>query len=265
MSHLSPLRIAQITDIHLFADPNQCLLGLQTTASFQPILQQLEALDPQPDLLLLTGDLSQDSTTASYEMLSAWLTPLGIPTYWVPGNHDCPTTMAQVLNQAPFFSEKSFRLGEWQFLLLSSYVPGCVHGYISPEDLDWLDQQLTTAAAFPTLLAFHHPPFLVGSTWMNDIGLLNAEELFAVCDRHPQIKLVLFGHIHQEFHCSRNGIHYLGTPSTCIQFKPKSAKFSLDEQQPGFRQIALYPDGSWNTQVQRIAYLGQPDLAAIGY
>lgn len=265
MRESSSLLIAQITDIHLFAETDKQLLGLQTSDSFEAVIQHLRSLPKQPDLLLLTGDLSQDESAQSYEILQNRLNPLGIPAYWLPGNHDDMELMTQILQRSPMSAQKSFEAGGWQFLLLNTAVPGCVHGYLSTESLTWLDNELCKNADKPTLISFHHPPFLVGADWMNDIGLLNADDLFEVCDRHPQIKLALFGHIHQEFSRQRNGVHYLGTPSTCIQFKPNSPKFSLDQQQPGIRLVTLHSDGTWESAVQRIAYRCQLDLAAAGY
>jgi Icc protein len=95
--------------------------------------------------------------------------------------------------------------------------------------------------------------------------LQNSEDLFAVLDRHPQVKLVIFGHIHQNFQQQRQDVEYLGTPSTCVQFEPQSSNFSLDNMQPGFRLLDLYPDGTWKTQVERVVYGHQLDLAATGY
>jgi Icc protein len=89
--------------------------------------------------------------------------------------------------------------------------------------------------------------------------------LFEVIDRHPQVHLVIFGHIHQELERSHRGVHYLGCPSTCIQFLPQSDKFALDETELGFRLINLYPDGTFQTQVERVAYAHQLDIAATGY
>ncbi len=265
MSPSSSLLIAQLTDIHLFARFEGSLLGLQTSESFQAVLEQVSTLERHPDLLLLTGDLSQDGTVASYNILERMLQPLGIPVCYVPGNHDCPTTMQKLLARSPFLPEKSLRLGGWQLILLDSSVPESVHGQFTPEHLEWLEQELQRSPDTPTLIAFHHPPFEIGSRWMDEIGLKNTEDLLAVCDRHPQIKLALFGHIHQEFGHSRKGVTYLGTPSTCIQFKPNTPDFSLDEQPPGFRLVTLYPNGTWDTQIQRIAYSCELDLAAAGY
>ncbi len=265
MTLLSPLRVVQMTDAHLFADGNQRLLGLPTLESFQAVLDQVNSLEHKPDLILLTGDLSQDGTPESYQKLQRWLTPLNIPTYWLPGNHDFLPAMEQVLDDRVISPEKSFEVGGWHFLLLNSQVSGCVHGYLTRETLNWLDKHLKGLRNRPTLVGLHHPPFAVGSDWLDGSTLKNPEELFAVLDRHPQVKLVLFGHIHQEYSRQRRQVQYLGTPSTCIQFEPGSEDFALGDECPGFRLLHLYPDGRWWTVVKRTSYLHQLDLAARGY
>lgn len=265
IDQVSPFSIAQITDIHLFIDEKQELLGLRTTKSFQAVIERLQYLQPHLDLLLLTGDLSQDGTPESYENVQNLLNPLALPTYWLAGNHDCINAMQQILNRPPFSPRKAFTYKGWNFLLINSGVPGCVHGYLSPEKLNWLNFALEIMGDRPTLVALHHPPFRLNSDWLDNSTLQNPKELFGVLDRHPQVKLVLFGHIHQEFHRQRNGVNYLGSPSTSIQFQPQSAKFSLDYQQPGFRLLNLHPDGRWETKIERVSFGYQLDLAATGY
>lgn len=100
---------------------------------------------------------------------------------------------------------------------------------------------------------------------MDQISLRNPDHLFAVLDRYPQVKVVLFGHIHQEFALTRAGIEYLGCPSTCVQFKPSQPDFALDQQPPGFRLLTLHPDGQFDTAIKRVNYQPLPDLAATGY
>jgi 3',5'-cyclic-AMP phosphodiesterase len=265
MSQASSLLVAQLTDIHLFATPQQDLVGFPTIESFQAVLQTLKELQPSPDLLLLTGDLSQDHTKESYQNLKDLISPLQIPTYWLPGNHDSLPFMEELLTEFPFFPQKSFQQGNWNFILLNSGVPGYVHGYLSGTTLDWLDRQLAELPPQPTLVSLHHPPFLVNSEWLDTSTLQNPEELFAVLARYPQVKLVLFGHIHQEFDREFQGVRYLACPSTCIQFKPKSEKFGLDALEPGFRLLKLYADGSIETEVERVAFAGMVDLTAKGY
>jgi Icc protein len=258
------LRIVQLTDIHLFAQTEQCLLGVPTAQSFAALVHQLQQLAPQPDLILITGDLSQDGTAASYNQVQALLSSLEIPVYWLPGNHDCVEVMERTLQHPLFLPDKAFEKNGWRFLLLNSQEPGCVHGRLTSERLAWLDRELCREVML-TIVALHHPPFAVNSTWLDTSILQNSDELFAVLDRHAHVKLVVFGHIHQEFQRQHNGVTYLGTPSTCIQFEPESSDFALDQEQPGFRVIELEADGSWASQVHRIEYTCKLDLAAAGY
>jgi 3',5'-cyclic-AMP phosphodiesterase len=261
MTHSVPLLVAQLTDTHLFADEHQTMKDFATVQSFQAVLDQLAQF--RPDLLLLTGDLSQDETIASYQQLRDRLAPLQIPAYWLAGNHDQSLEdMTSVLCTALISPEKSFDRGGWQFILLNSMLPQQVQGRLSTEALASLDQQLQQQPNRPTLVALHHPPLAIDSAWMDAIGLENRDEFFAVLDRYPQVKLVVFGHIHQEFDRWRNGVRYLGAPSTCVQFSPSSEEFAIDpDRQPGFRLLRLAGDGSYETQVVRLESAPQADRA----
>jgi Icc protein len=265
MKQIFPLSIVQITDIHLFADEEQKLLGVSTMQSFSKIIEYLQIHKQELDLVLLTGDLSGDGESESYENLRNLLSPLQIPTYWLPGNHDHAIAMSEILSLGLISRRKSFERGGWNFILLDSSVPEKVHGHLSTETISWLDTQLQTTKDIPTLIALHHPPFLVNSTWLDSSRLQNPEELFAVLDAYPKVKLVLFGHIHQEFEKYRQGVGYLGTPSTCIQFKPGSKDFALDPIYPGLRLLKLYPNGTWETSIQRVVCQHTLELTASGY
>lgn len=262
----SPLLVVQISDLHLFEDERQNLLGWNTWGSFNKIIQQLDSYKPHPDLILLTGDLSQDETEASYQKIVERLVPLGIPTYWLPGNHDHVPTMQRVLDQSPVHADKNVYKGDWQFLLLNTNVPGQVYGALSADSLDWLERQLSGIPLHqPTLISMHHPPFWVGSPWLDQSGLNNTADFFKVIDQYPQVQLVLVGHVHQEFRSMRNDVTYLSTPSTCIQFMPKSPDFALDTNGPGFRLLWLYPDGTFKTEVERVGFQQKLNLNAQGY
>ncbi len=252
MNTLPSLLVAQITDTHLFAEVEPSVFGVTPHNSLQAVVERLKALQPQPDILLLTGDLSQDESSQSYDRLYNFLAPLNIPAYWLPGNHDNLQLMEQVLQQPPIHATKSFTSGGWNFLLLSSLIPGCVYGEISKQSLDWLESQLEKLTNLPTLIAIHHPPCLINSEWMDNINLRNYEEFLPIVDRYPQVKLVVFGHIHQEFATVRHGVSYLGSPSTCVQFQPQSKEFTIDKQaQPGLRLINLFENGTYNTEIVR--------------
>ena len=262
INQVSPISIAQITDTHLFASENHEMLGMPTIQSFQAVVERLKELRTEVDLLLLTGDLSGDGKPDSYDNLQNLVNPLQIPAYWLPGNHDCAIAMDDILNMGMLSRRKSFVRGGWNFILLDSSVPGCLHGYLSGKTLDWLDSELTILGDHPTLVALHHPPFPVNSAWLDSSTLQNPQEFFAVLDRHPQVRLVLFGHIHQEFQRQRHQVNYLSTPSTGLQFRSKSPTLMIDQEYPGFRLLKLYPNGMWETSVERVPYFQPLELAA---
>lgn len=252
----SSFLVLQLTDTHLFADEEALMAGMQTVKSFKTVIEQVSNLSPRPDLVLLTGDLTQDETAASYQRLRDAIDALGIPAYAIPGNHDVPAVMTPILQGGQFATARSLQKQNWNLILLNSVISGATAGRLAETELAFLDEQLSAYPDFPALVTLHHPPCLINSTWMDDIGLLNAEDFFAVLDRHPQVKLVVFGHIHQEFEGDRNGVRYLGSPSACVQFKPRSETFTLDETLPGYRLLTLYPDGQFDTTVERVPFAG---------
>lgn len=243
--------IAQITDTHLFGDRARTLWEVQTAASFKAILQRLKQLAPQPALLLLTGDLSQDMTPESYQYLCDELKFLDIPIYALPGNHDDVETMTQVLEANSISLQPDFTLDNWQFILLNSTIPDREEGYLSAEALAWLEEKLHQNREKFVVIALHHPPIAVTPKWEKSM-LQNADDLFAILARAPQVKLVLFGHIHQAFERERAGILYLGTPSTCQQFDENDEL--APKQQPGFRLLELADNGALKTRIERVAY-----------
>jgi 3',5'-cyclic-AMP phosphodiesterase len=211
-------------------------------------------LSPVPDLLLLTGDLSQDETLESYQRLRRAIEQVKIPAGWIAGNHDQDLTTAQAgLTSDWILPDQDFTAGGWRFLLLNSMAAQTVGGQLTEADLAVLSDQLA-ASDQPTLIAIHHPPVAVGTPCMDAIALAEPEKLRGICDRYPQVKLVVFGHVHQEFDQVQQNIRYLGTPSTGLQSTPGQLEFTVDESMPpGFRLLQLFPDGSVETEVIRVA------------
>ncbi|MEB3886553.1 3',5'-cyclic-AMP phosphodiesterase [Lyngbya sp. CCY1209] len=255
MSEHQPLIVIQITDTHLFADRDREMMGLKTAHSFRAVLDRIRELNLAPDVFLLTGDLSQDETPESYEYLQSLITSFDIPTYWIPGNHDNPDAIVSILTHNSIRSDKSFDLGNWHFILLNSQCPGKVYGDLSSASLQQLESQLEHNRDRPTFIALHHHPIAIASEWMDEINLRNSDEFLAIIDRHPQVKIVICGHIHQEFETTRNGVIYLGCPSTCVQFKPRATELTFDETAtPGFRVFTLHADGEYTSKVERTNY-----------
>ncbi|MWU81486.1 3',5'-cyclic-AMP phosphodiesterase, partial [Escherichia coli] len=97
-------------------------------------------------------------------------------------------------------------------------------------------------------------------------SLRNSAALDSVLAKFPRVKNLLCGHIHQEQDLDWNGRRLLATPSTCVQFKPHCANFTLDTIAPGWRWLDLHADGSLTTEVCRLAGAQfRPDTASEGY
>jgi 3',5'-cyclic-AMP phosphodiesterase len=243
------ITLAQITDTHLFADKNALMRGWPTWKSLQAVVQTVA--EAQPDILLLTGDLADKGEGKAYRHLVELLDPLNIPIYSLPGNHDDGSKLASLLTGENFRSEKSFELAGWRTLLLDSVLVESQigQGALSETSWQWLENQLETYVEQPTLIALHHHPLQTGIDWMDMMQLQESERFQALVARFAQVKLVIFGHIHAKFLQRLGTIDYHGTPSTCIQVATLD-----DENLPGFRLIHLNEDGTYHTQVQRVAF-----------
>jgi Icc protein len=244
-------RLLHLTDPHLFADPAGEVHSVNTSDALQRVVAQaLAEVAGAPDAILVTGDIADDLSAAAYERLVAILQPAAVPVFCVPGNHDDPATMARVLGGAGFQCTGRAQVGGWGLSLLDSQVPGEPYGMISPAAFARLDADLHVLRDLHVLLAVHHPPLPVGSRWIDGMGLRNATELFARLERFPNVRAVLSGHVHQAFDAQRGAVRILATPSTCVQFTPRTRDFALDARPPGYRWLRLAPGGRWDTSVQ---------------
>lgn len=134
-----PVHVVQLTDAHLFADPAGSMLGLKTRDSLRHVLAQVRREQPLVDLLLCTGDLSQDASVASYEAFRELTAPFAVPTRWLPGNHDEAQVMAQV---APELVQAVTDIGAWRVVMLNTAVQGATHGFLQDDQLAVLEAAL---------------------------------------------------------------------------------------------------------------------------
>jgi len=260
------VRVLQITDTHLFSGSDGCLLGLNTERSLQAVLAAVAQRQPPADLVLATGDLTHDGRDSAYRRFFRHMNAIGLPVYCLPGNHDEANALRQAHDAGRCrFVEHAFH-DDWHFIFLDSTLPGREGGHLSPSMLAALDGHLQAAPAAHTLVCLHHQPVPMGSRWLDTMAVDNPEDFFAIIDRHPQVRAILWGHVHQELSTRRGEVLLLSTPSTCIQFLPNSSSFALDTTAPGFRWLELYPDGRIDTGIERIdTPPGGIDMTASGY
>ncbi len=264
------LNLLQITDSHLTKDAKSDLLGVVTRDSLDAVLSLIEKNiagkeHALPDFLVASGDIAQDASAEAYQYFSDKTQNLCASAGWFSGNHDDTQIMENAFSDKTKFS-KVYRFDHWQLILLDSAVHGSVHGYLSEQELIVLEQALSERPDLHSLVCLHHHPVDIGSTWLDKIGLHNRDDFFKVLDKFENVRGVLWGHIHQEWESERNGIPMLATPSTCIQFLPKSSGFAVENIAPGYRYLGLHSDGLIESKVYTAdEFKFDLDLKSTGY
>lgn len=260
---MKPIRIAQISDTHLGQTASYQLLGMDTDFSLRQVLKLFATSEQQAELVLLSGDISNNGYQQAYQRLYQLLEKRD-NVVWLPGNHDCVKLMKSVCAERWF--RPRIEIGNWQIVSLDSSVPGSSKGALSAEQIAFLEGVLQAHPDLYTLIALHHHVLPVGSNWLDEQLLANQQVLFDLISACPQVKAITSGHVHQATDIVKNGVRVLTAPSTCIQFAPNSPEFLVSTEAPGLRWLELYPDGSLQTRVERVQDVEfHIDLSAKGY
>jgi Icc protein len=157
--------------------------------------------------------------------------------------------MAEVLADAPFQVGGTFDTGAWLIVMLNTFSRGDDAGRLDAGELQRLRQALADAPGRHALICLHHHPVPMGSRWLDGVALRNSDDLLAIVDAAPQVRAILWGHVHQASDRRRHDVRLMSTPSTCSQFLPGSDAFAVDARPPGYRWLDLNPDGSIDTRI----------------
>jgi 3',5'-cyclic AMP phosphodiesterase CpdA len=215
--------IAQISDMHVAEDGSYIREFVDANAKLATAVEYLNAMQLRPDVVVATGDLTDDGRAAQYELLDAILAPLEVPLLLIPGNHDERVPFLDAFSKShdylPRQGPVQYVIDDHDVRLVSIDSTRADHhdGEIDPEQLEWLDRTLGQRRDDPTVLFLHHPPFITGIWWMDCVGLTGARGLEAVVRRHPQVRLVLAGHLHRPITTNWGATVVSTAPSTTHQ------------------------------------------------
>ncbi len=191
--------IAQITDIHLGFDP-----GNPAELNRQRLDQVLRALidgPNRPDLLLATGDLTDQGDPESYRALAQAFAACPFPVWPCMGNHDDRANFAAIFPHIPQhdgFVHYAIPLENRRILVLDTLEPGRHGGAFCEARAAWLAARLNEDSATPTLIVMHHPPVEAGIEWMNTHPDEPWVQRFAATiASRPNIAALLCGHLHR--------------------------------------------------------------------
>jgi 3',5'-cyclic-AMP phosphodiesterase len=216
--------LAQITDCHIRL-PGKLLYGaLDTTPYLERAVTALNAIDPRPDLVLLTGDLVDAGDHAEYQRLRGVLAALALPYRLIPGNHDSREGLFTAFPEHGYLrGEGGF--GHWtledaplRLVALDSTEPGVVGGVLCSTRLDWLERRLAEARDRLTLILVHHPPITTGISHMDAYPFRGIERFAEIVGANPQVERIIAGHVHRAMTKRWAGTVVTTCPSTAHQF-----------------------------------------------
>lgn len=248
-----PLRIVQLTDLHLTARVGDRCRSVDVWGNLDAVLRQLQA-GPPVDLLVLTGDLANQRSAATYQQLRERLEPWRGRLRALPGNHDSRrllrSAFGDLLLPGRPTANFAIELPGWRLYGLDSVRRPFVHGHLDRRQLRWLGGELQQPGP-PALLFVHHPPIAVGCWWLDKDLVRGRRRLAPLLG--GGVRGIVCGHVHQEVAGTFAGVPVWTTPAVAYQFAPGSVMpAAIAGRTPGWRWLQLGDDGQLATGVERL-------------
>lgn len=194
--------LCQISDLHIKPERKLAYGVVDTATMLERCVKQINELPQRPDAVIATGDLVDGATPAEYAWLRELLSPLTMPLYLMPGNHDERQALRQAfadhdyLHTASAFVQYVIDDFPLRLIALDSVIPGRGGGTLCDERLTWLERALSESSK-PTVVALHHPPFVTGIGHMDRVAFDASAKLERIIARHPHVERVIAGHLHR--------------------------------------------------------------------
>ncbi|HET6868125.1 MAG TPA: phosphodiesterase [Solirubrobacteraceae bacterium] len=246
-----PTVIVQLSDPHIGAtwadgDP---VAGLSIAVA------SIARLRPTPDALVLTGDLADTLADSEYAQVLSSLEGIDAPCYTLPGNHDDRDGMRRhfgIPGEPGTPVQYAVELGALRILMLDSTRPGADSGEFDAGRLAWLEDALSADPHTPTLLAMHHPPLVTHVPGLDALALAAGDRvaLGDVVSGHPNVMLIIAGHVHRPISGELAGRRVLSAPSTYIGFELDLTTEQIDDvaTPPGY-VVHVFRDGELASHV----------------
>ncbi|TWX36282.1 metallophosphatase [Frigoribacterium sp. ACAM 257] len=260
------LRLVHLSDSHLSGDGSLHQGSVDTLAALDLVLAEAARVEAAR-LLVGSGDLSDDGSTASYALLrdrlEAWAARRDeqVDVVLAPGNHDLHAGFAEVLGDGHLGQDTHpgdaqhehdpaqpvdgvSLVDGWRVVTLDTAVPRAGYGLLRPEQLDRLRDLLAEPAPRGTVVVLHHPP-LPAPTTLHQSLALQAPEALAAAIEGTDVRVVLAGHYHRHIVGSLAGVPVLVAPAVANETDvcaPHGTERAV--RGSGFLVVDLLLDGS---------------------
>ncbi len=192
-------RFIHLTDLHFSSrDKTQNEIHFETRKTILNVIKEINNFRPEPDFILISGDLSNTGNIKSYEELYQILKNIKTPIYYALGNHDKKLSFNKVFRninaEEPLFYNHIIE--DLNLIVLDTSVSGKVSGEISHEQFKFLSNCLTQHKQMQSLIMMHHPPKFSSSSpkWIS----LDEESTTELKSKlaNQNILAIVCGHIH---------------------------------------------------------------------
>ena len=180
------MKIAHVSDLHLTSHNFVDVWGTN-------LLELLE--DSKPDVLLITGDLTNEGYVHEYDIVEKYLDKIKIKSrIIIPGNHDARNSGYKIFEEIfttrfPYYQHENLAI-----LGLDSTEPDINDGHIGRENYQRIREKLSDKKRI-RIMALHHHLISIPGTGRERNILVDAGEVLKLC-MDLELDFVLSGHKH---------------------------------------------------------------------
>ena len=255
--------ICQISDLHIKTRGKLSYGVVDTSGMLTRCVKHILTLKQKPDIVIATGDLTDFGRPDEYAHLRELLTPLAMPLYLIPGNHDHRENMVAAFPDHPYLTQNlpfiQYAIEDlpMRILAIDTVIADASGGELCEQRLAWLKRTLEEAPDRPTIIIMHHPPFKTFIGHMDDSGLANAEGLKAIVRQHLQVERILCGHLHRPIQMRWAGTLASTSPSPAHQVAldlSADAPSQFVMEPPAYQLHKWHPDSGL---ISHTAFIGK--------
>lgn len=232
------MKIIQISDLHICKNTNQSFFSQNSMDSLKKIVDDIKK-HQDITLVLITGDISQDGSIESYDNALKLLKEIEKPIYCIPGNHDSIVHMHESFGYSELnILSGDIKINDWEFYYVNTSTPGTDSGFIDPITLSPLKEKLEKTNSNVVIVTHHHL-LPIGTPLVDECMVINPENLLKILDENNKVKLVMCGHVHGDYHITRNHYCLETSPATCFQWV-KTAKTPQSINSNGYKIFTFH-------------------------
>lgn len=198
--------VAQISDTHLIVPGDKGRFCDEKLIALERCVEEINDLNTPPDVVIHTGDLSDNGTHEELFLVKTYLDRLSAPYYLTPGNRDSTVNLMEVfedkLSEVALGAPITYVVDNFPIKLASvdTTTSDDNRGLLDFKKIAAIDEILSMNQDQPVILFSHHPPFNLSSDDLPHFEFVNENSIrlfYELVDRHSQIVALLCGHYHR--------------------------------------------------------------------